>query len=1105
MTKEEYERLKSIALEKIENLDISISHNFKDKSLDELMQISEIYQAELEAQNDELQTHISSLETAQNELEILFTHAPIAYLLMTNKFIVHRANDNVFKIFNASTVMSDKVPFYAYVYGGHLTKFLNWLNNSEKEYIPLEILLKTKNGYRYCSLNYFKWNKNDNDVFLLSITDIHAQKEESDRFKALFDNTQQGIFYIDQNKTIVDVNQTTLDIMGEEKETLLRPYKELNWTFLDVNDQFISSDDLPFAKVFKNKKKEEANIFAVYKETEQTKIWLKMEATPHFSSENEELLGVFCIFTDVSTEVALNQKMQYQLENFRTFGDHIPDIILRMDDKNNIIFANKKAYEFFEIEANQKDKIKLSDLSLFTTSQAKEFYKEVGDLSKLNHPVSYSINYKTNNSNKHYFIRIIPENSNEDGKYYLAVVEDITERIASEEMFNQLFFYASDAIILTDHNSGQIKSLNAKARKLLNINEEVSDYRFTDEVFTSFKSQEEKKSHAKALNDFGVDSYETTKKLHNGEIKYFKIYCTLINIGKDVFHQSIVHDLTEHKLLELQLQQTSKVFDHTIEGIIITDLQGVVVSVNESFTKITGYSKEEIIGKNPSILQSKKHDKNFYKKLWHDVTKKGIFKGEIWNKKKDGTVYPEWIAISTIYDEEGKPVQYVAVFSDFSEMKKTQNELENLAHYDTLTQLPNRLLLYEQIKQSIKVSNRNNNQFAVLFIDLDRFKQINDTHGHGVGDEVLKMTAQRLQNILRKSDIVSRLGGDEFIAVINEINDITSIHLIANTILAKLKEPFKIGGEDHYTSGSIGVSIYPNDTQDEDINTLLKHADIAMYESKAAGKNTYHIFSEKMAETVKTLSSLHNNLNVALSKNEFYLVYQPQYDIATQQILGFEALIRWKHPTEGEIMPDKFISYAEESKLIIPIGKWVIEQAIEDYYMIKNVLNTNFTIAVNVSQAQMNQEFINLLKDLSLKHDNFSKIVKIEITETAAMKNLKHAQSIIEQIKSLGFKISLDDFGTGYSALSAIKSLHIDELKIDKSFVQDVPGDIGDEELVSTIIAMAKVMKKALIAEGVETKETQDFLVERSCSVIQGYLIAKPMRIEDILVFLDKK
>ncbi|SMP87316.1 PAS domain S-box-containing protein/diguanylate cyclase (GGDEF) domain-containing protein [Epsilonproteobacteria bacterium SCGC AD-311-C15] len=1105
MKKEEYERLKNLALSKLEHTHLGFPEDIYEKNIEELIQINEIYQAELEAQNDELQTNVFNLEEAQNELEILFTHAPIPYMLMTSKFNIIRANEEALKMFGSQTFFSKNVPFYTHLHKGYITTFLDWIHNEEREHLPLEMLLNTKQGLRYCALHYHKWSIHESDTFLLSIIDVHAQKEENDRFKALFENTQQGIVYLAANNTIVDLNATASEIIGDSKENcILKKHADFNWRFVDSDEKSISIDDLPFSKALQTKEPQEPSVYAIYRPKSQTKIWLRMEAMPHFIPQNKELKGVFCIFTDVSKEYSLNQELNQQLENFKTLGNNIPDVIMRVDHNQNILFLNKKGSDFFQIGTDKTENVILCDLAIFKTKQAENICTIFKDLEKLNDPITYSLNYKTDKKNKNYFIRVIPEQTNDSKKIFLIIIEDITERVESEDMFNQLFYNASDAIILTDHHTGKIISINSKAQKLLDLDDKNLEQYSSDTIFEAFKSKDDYVNHIDSLDKFGIDSYEATRTLFNNEKLYLKIYCTLIEIGEETYHQSIVHDLTEHKILELQLRQTSKVFEHTTEGILITDLKGSIISVNDAFSKMTGYKSAEVIGKNPSILQSGRHDKSFYDKIWNDIKNQGVWKGEIWNKKKNGTIYPEWLAISPIYDDNEKVIQYVAIFSDFSEIKKNQNKLEELANYDPLTRLPNRLLLHEQMKQMVKLSKRNKNQFAVLFIDLDRFKQINDTHGHGTGDEVLKMTARRIQSVLRETDIVARLGGDEFVVVITDIQNIENAHMISQNILDKLQEKFTVYDSEHYISCSIGVSIYPNDTVNDDIDILLKNADIAMYESKTAGKNSYHMFSSRMAETVKTLSALHNDLNKALNNNEFYLVYQPQYDVVKDELLGFEALIRWKHATRGEVGPDNFIPYTEESKLIIPIGKWILEQVLVDNQEIKKVLKSDFTIAVNVSHVQMNQDFVNTLELLVKQHKDFAKVIKIEITETSVMKNIKNTQSIIGQIKAMGFKISLDDFGTGYSALNAIKTLRVDEIKIDRSFIKDVPGDKDDEELVSVIIAMAKVMKKSVVAEGVETTDTRDFLIEKKCPIIQGYLIGKPLPLDKTLEYIKK-
>lgn len=1103
MEKKEFERLKNKALEKIGKKSVTFQENNVGQDYDQLIQINEIYQAELEAQNDELQTHILDLEEAQQELEVLFTQAPIPYILLTTKFKVLRANQQAMKLFGVNKIYSQTIPFYAYLYKKSMTEFLDWINKKDIDNSSIEMLLKTTKGLRFCKLHSHKWANLNNDTFLLSIEDIHLQKEESDKFKSLFNNSQQGIFFINNNNDIININETALEILGYDKDEIyMKNYYDLNLYFADEDKNTILIDDLPFFNSLSNKKRYSKEILSFVNKKTQKNMWISMDTIPHFGVKDEKIHGIFCIFTDISNAYILKQQLNEQLNNFQTLSNNMPDVILRIDENQNILFTNQEGVKLFNIETPSLVNKKVSELELFQNRRADDIALVLKNLSNVNSTLTHNLNNTSMNKHEHYFIRLIPENTQEKIKTFLLIIENITKRVETENMFNQLFFNASDAIILVDHDSGKVKSINSKAKKLLELETSQTKELQSSDIFELFQSPHLFNKHIEKLNNFGEDSYETTKLLNNGEILYLKIFCNIIEIGEKKYQQSIIHDLTEHKLLERQLKQSSKVFEHTVEGILITDLKGKIVSVNDAFSKITGYSRDEIISQKASILKSGKQNKEFYDKMWKDIKEKGIWKGEIWNKKKDGTIYPEWLAISPIYDEKNQPIQYVAVFSDFSEIKKNQIQLEELAHFDVLTNLPNRFSLHHHLDFIIKDSKRKKTRFALLFIDLDRFKNINDAYGHDIGDEVLRQVSKRLKSLLRDSDIVARIGGDEFVIVLNDIKTTKSVEKISQSILKQLENPFTISQIDHFISGSIGISLYPDDADDR--ISLLKYADIAMYKSKESGKNRYNLFSQDMANIAENISSLHNDLNKALNNNEFYVVYQPQYDILNDKVIGVEALIRWKHPTIGEISPLEFIEYAEESQLIIPIGKWVLTQAVRDYEEIKKVTKGKFTVAVNVSHVQLNQIFVNYLEYLINNDKNIVNVIKIEITETRAMKNLLVTQNILKQIKDLGFTISLDDFGTGYSALNVIKQLSIDEIKIDQSFIKDVPGDKDDEELVSSIIAMAKVMKKSLIAEGVETIETKKFLLERRCDNIQGYLISKPLILSDLLAFLNK-
>ncbi|MFT5662442.1 MAG: PAS domain S-box-containing protein, partial [Sulfurimonas sp.] len=591
MKKEEYERLRNLALDKLENSSANIPENHLNKGMDELIQINEIYQAELEAQNDELQTNIFNLEEAQSELEILFTHAPIPYMLLTKKFNVTRANKEALRMFNSKTFLSKNIPFYTHLYKGEMTKFLDWIHNKNEFHPSLEVLLHTKVGFRYCILHYHKWSTDDSDTFLLSIIDVHSKKEKDDRFKALFDNTQQGVVCLNADNSIVDLNSTALKIIGKkEAECIGNQLSYFNWTFVGEDGEIVSLDELPFAKTAQKKESTGPFVFAIKRPQNNNIIWLKIESIPHFSPKNQEIIGVFYIFTDVSKEYILTKELNQQLENFKLLGNNIPDVIIRINDKKEILFINKKGEEFFNLNINYRKNIDLCSYPIFKTQQAENICSIFNDLNKLDDPITYSLSYKINRVNKNYFIRIIPEISKDIKKLFLIIIEDITERIESEDMFNQLFYNASDAIVLTDHSTGKVKSINSKARKLLDVNPESLEEYSSIDALESFQSKELTDKHIDTLDNQGQDSYEVIRILDDNTKQYLKIYSTLIDIGDEVYHQSIIHDLTEHKLLELQLKQSSKVFEHTTEGILITALDGSIISANDGFLKITGYS-----------------------------------------------------------------------------------------------------------------------------------------------------------------------------------------------------------------------------------------------------------------------------------------------------------------------------------------------------------------------------------------------------------------------------------------------------------------------------------------------------------------------------------
>lgn len=543
------------------------------------------------------------------------------------------------------------------------------------------------------------------------------------------------------------------------------------------------------------------------------------------------------------------------------------------------------------------------------------------------------------------------------------------------------------------------------------------------------------------------------------------------------------------------------IFKYSNESIIITDAQNRILFVNPAFEIVTGYSAEEVIGKNPRILQSGMQDEQFYKKMWNDIKQHGVWKGEIWNKRKDGELYLEWLTISVVKDQKGNVTNYVAIFSDITEHKRNVEQLTRLALYDTLTNVPNRYLLEKELESIIRMSKKHNQSFALLFLDLDRFKNINDTLGHRVGDMLLKETAQRLKRMLRKQDTIARFGGDEFVIILPNLKHIREAAYMAEKIVESLKRPFCFNHQEIYISTSIGISVYPYDGTDKE--TLIRMADRAMYQTKKNGRNQYALYHAGMYGNDKQLFQLETALRKALERGEFELYYQPQLDIKTKQIRAVEALIRWNHPEKGFISPGMFIPLAEESGLITPISDWIMMQACEHLKQLQ-LRFPYVKMSINISPIYFQE--IDFLKKLQKTIESVNvnpRLIELELTESAVMPHAEQSVERLTKLKMMGMSIAIDDFGTGFSSLSYLHRFPIDILKIDRSFTKQLSRYQQDSAIVKAIIMMAHSLQIRVVAEGVETKKQYQILEKQSCDFVQGYYVSKPLSISELYEFLD--
>lgn len=546
-----------------------------------------------------------------------------------------------------------------------------------------------------------------------------------------------------------------------------------------------------------------------------------------------------------------------------------------------------------------------------------------------------------------------------------------------------------------------------------------------------------------------------------------------------------------------QLKLAAAVFDNSLEGIIITDGKGVILAANAAVVQATGYSKEELIGSNPRMFNSGRQPKEFYASMWEAIMHDGQWKGEIWNKRKNGEIYPEWLSISAITDKQGVVTNYIGIFIDISKQKEAERLLDYQAHHDALTGLPNRVLFNDRLLMGIAKAKRNDQSLAVMFIDIDHFKYINDTFGHNEGDNLLQAVAKRLKACLRAEDTLSRMGGDEFTILLQDLTG-EGTELVARKILDAMKLPFNIGEHKLYVTASIGISVYPKDG-DKPME-LLKNSDTAMYRAKEDGRNNLRFFRSSMQEFSVRRIQMEEDLRHALKRQEFKVYYQPQVDLVDGRISGVEALLRWERPGVGLIPPGQFISMAEETGLILPMGEWVLRVACKQCKTWHDKGWRGLRVAVNLSARQFQQtDFVDVVAGILSETGLDPECLELELTESIAMQNAAETVVVLHGLKRIGVQISIDDFGTGYSSLGYLKRFPIDRLKVDQSFVAGIVEDPNDAAIIIAVITLAHNLGLKVIAEGVETGEQLDFLKMHFCNEVQGYLLGRPMPAEELV------
>lgn len=711
---------------------------------------------------------------------------------------------------------------------------------------------------------------------------------------------------------------------------------------------------------------------------------------------------------------------------------------------------------------------------------------------------------------RHYQLHVSPfESSPPSGRGAILTLVDDTERLTherdvrtSQKRLMSIMNNSTSLITLKDLG-GRYEFVNRKFEELFGLKAADVIGKTDAAIFPGRIADEFRAKELEAVRMQKPVEVEDHLYLADGEHYLLSIRFPLRDeegVAYGVCTQST--EITQRKHAEHQLKLAARVFDRSSEGIVVTDAQQQILTVNDSFTTVTGYMPEEVIGKTPQLLNSGKHEQSFYTEMWEKLRDHGWWQGEIWNRRKNGDIYPEWLTINTVHDADGKVINYIGIFSDISIVKDSQRRMEFLATHDELTALPNRTLFLDRMRQSIARAERGGTSFAILFIDLDNFKIVNDSLGHDAGDILLREVAKRLRDCTRAADTVARFGGDEFAVLIEEANS-SDADMTASRIRETLKMPIMIDGHPVHASASIGICLYPEDG--DEAHLLLKNADAAMYQAKESGRSTHHFFTQDLRDRADERLRLETGLRHAIENNQLVLYYQPQVELTSGTVIGVEALVRWQHPQDGMIPPDRFIPLAEKSQLIDMLGEWVINEATRQLSTWLAEGRQIHQMSINVSPEQFRR--CNLVKTMQrlLNHYHLpAEYVMLELTESALMVDTDKVQDVLKALKDLGLRLSIDDFGTGFSSLAYLRRYPLDELKIDRSFVDDVTEKGDDQAIAQTILSMASTLKLSAVAEGIETHAQAELLRTLGCPIGQGYLFAKPMPANDVAGWLGR-
>jgi diguanylate cyclase (GGDEF)-like protein/PAS domain S-box-containing protein len=995
----------------------------------------------------------------------------------------------------------------------------DWKNHFHKEW-KKSLIAESNKVYEYQIIhkngstrwvnqrNYCEKDENGNNKSISGIiTDITKYKvaqekhiESEKRFYDFFYLSPDPILIMEDNK-FIDCNQAAVDFLNfDSKEYIINTHPSFISPIKqpDGKSSYDKANDL--ISVAKENGKNRFNW--VHKKADGMELFVEVTLTNIYLNDKD----VFHVhLKDISKLKNIEEELEENRLKFLEYAQTSFDWVWEVDSDGIYTFVSSRVIDF--LGYTPQEIIGTSPFELMSDKEAKRVGELFTDYLSKEKTFNFLLNENIHkNGNKVYLETSGVPIYNSNGEFigYRGTDRDVTQSINSKHSLEKIVLQHK-AVVETMQDGYWVADIQGN---MLEVNDAYCKMTgYTKDACLSmnildFEAQEtpqETKEHIEKIIETGCDTFETKQHKKNGVILDVEIITSFSTIEGGRFF-TFVRDISDRKKAEYELTLSAQVYSSMTDGVVITDKNQNIIRMNDAFLKITEYSEEDLLGKKPSLISSGWHDEEFYNYMWNDLNKKGQWQGEIVDRKKSGAVYTSETSIVAIKDTKGEISNYIAVSSDISDKKEKEKIINNLAYYDVLTNLPNKLYFQEQFNSRIAVAKRAGKKIALMFIDLDNFKGINDTFGHLVGDQFLKEASVRIKTTIREEDIFGRFGGDEFAILVEDFNKLSDLGILSQKIIDIFNEPFILNNTNVYSGASIGISIYPDNGKT--YTEVLRTADTAMYYVKETGKGGYKFYLQSMNDKISNRMLLESALVTALHKNEFHLVYQPKVNVEENNVFGMEALLRWNNPSIGFVGPDIFIPIAEDNGKIYQIGLFVIKQALIDTKKLHKI-GKKIVVSINVSIKQLeNDNFIYDLKSIIDEVGVLREYVELEITENQVMKDIDVTLLKLNEITNSGINISIDDFGTGYSSLSYLKKLPADIIKIDKSFVLDINDDEDNKAIVSAIIAMAKSLNKNIIAEGSETKEHIDTLLELGCKNIQGYYFSKPLVIDEFTKYI---